>query len=106
MSSERRQDRRVPIDLWIEAEEGDETYFQRAANLSVGGAYFTQTVPQKVGTQAQLKFALPGDDREIRCRGEIVSTPEKGLGMGVHFIDLAPSDRDRIEALILKLATE
>ncbi len=106
MSSDRRQDRRVPIDLWIEAEEGPDTYFHRAANLSVGGAYFTQTVPQKLGTQAQLKFGLPGDETEIHCRGEIVSAPEKGLGMGVRFVDLKPTDRASIEALIAKLAKE
>jgi hypothetical protein len=106
MSSDRRQDRRVPIDLWIEAEEGDDTYFHRAANLSVGGAYFTQTVPQKLGTQAHLKFGLPGDEAEIHCRGEIVSSPEKGLGMGVRFIDLKAPDRIRIEALIAKHSKE
>jgi uncharacterized protein (TIGR02266 family) len=104
MAGERRKDRRVPIDLWIEAEEGEDLYLQRAANLSVGGAYFAQTVPQKLGTQVHLKFSLPGDEREIRCSGEIVSAPEKGLGMGVRFLDLAEADRVRIEALIQQLA--
>ena len=100
---DRRRDRRIPIDLWIEAEEGDELYYQRAANLSAGGAYFAQTVPQKLGTHVHLKFSLPGEPAEIACNGEIVSAPEKGLGMGVRFLDLGEKDRALIESVITRL---
>lgn len=105
MGQERRKDRRVSVDLWIEAEEGDDLYMQRAANLSVGGAYFVNTVPQKVGTHVKLRFSLPGEPGEVECTGEIVSASEHGLGMGVRFVDLAASDRERIEKLIERLAS-
>lgn len=104
--NERRRDKRIPIELWIEAEEGEDLYLQRAANLSVGGAYFAQTVPTKVGTQVKLRFELPGEPGEISCLGEIVSAAEKGLGMGVRFVDLAEVDRARIEKLIARLEGE
>ena len=104
MDQDRRKDRRVPVNLWIEAETGDELYFQRAANLSAGGAYFAQTVPQAPGTQVLLRFQLPGDAAEISCKGEIVSAPEKGLGMSVRFLDLSEGDKGRIEQLIARLA--
>ena len=104
--NERRRDRRVPVDIWIEAEEGDDLYLQHAANLSVGGAFFAQTVPTKVGTEVKLKFELPGGGPEIHCTGAIVSAAEKGLGMGVRFLDLAESDRLRIEALIERVGVE
>lgn len=104
--NERRRDRRVPVDIWIEAEEGDDLYLQHAANLSVGGAYFAQTVPTAVGTKVKLRFELPGGGPQINCTGAIVSAAGKGLGMGVHFLDLADADRARIEALIDTVGTE
>ena len=97
-ADDKRQQRRMPVELWIEAERDGELYFQRASNLSVGGAYFAQTIPLPLGTRVALKFSLPGDEHLIRCDGEIVTA--KDLGMGVHFIELSEADRTRIEALI------
>lgn len=96
--SDKRTQKRIPVEIWIEAERAGELYFQRASNLSVGGAYFTQTVPLPVGSEVALKFSLPGDSYEIKCQGEIVTA--KDLGMGVNFKKLAPADRARIQKLI------
>ena len=96
--NDKRREQRVPVDLWIECERDGEVYFQRASNLSVGGAYFTQTIPLPLGTQVALKFTLPGEQDEILCQGEIVSAKE--LGMGVQFVDLKSADKGRIERLI------
>ena len=95
---DKRTQQRIPVELWIEVERAGELYFQRATNLSVGGAYFTQTVPLPVGSAVSLKFSLPGDAHEIACGGEIVTA--KSLGMGVNFKKLAPADKARIEKLI------
>ena len=95
---DKRKQKRVPIELWIEAERQGELYFQRASNLSEGGAYFAQTIPLPVGTRVALKFSLPGESHEICCQGEIVTA--KDLGMGVHFLGLADADRARILKLI------
>jgi uncharacterized protein (TIGR02266 family) len=100
-ASDKRKQERVPIELWIEAERDGELYFQRATNLSIGGAFFAQTIPLPVGTQVQLKFEIPGDPVEVRCKGEIVTA--KDLGMGVSFVDLKSGDRARIEMLISKV---
>lgn len=101
-SDDKRRQRRIPVEIWIEVEgEGErELYFQRASNLSVGGAYFTQTFPLPIGTRAQLRFSLPGEEHQIACAAEIVTTKE--LGMGVRFIDLSSADTSRIETLIDK----
>ncbi|MBX7097838.1 MAG: PilZ domain-containing protein [Myxococcaceae bacterium] len=96
--SDKRTQKRIPVEIWIEAERAGELYFQRASNLSVGGAYFTQTVPLPVGSEVALKFSLPGDPHEIKCQGEIVTA--KDLGMGVNFKKLAAADRARIQKLI------
>lgn len=97
--SERRRAKRVAVELWIEAEQKDDLYFHRAANLSAGGAFFAHTIPHPVGTVVNLRFTLPGDAQEIHCRGKVVSAPG-GLGMGVEFLDLSDVDRVRIERLI------
>lgn len=95
---------RIPVELWIEVSSQGELYFQRASNLSVGGAYFTQTFPLPVGTKVELKFELPGQSGEISCNGEIVTAQD--LGMGVRFLNLVSADEQRIEALIQKIAAE
>lgn len=97
-AEDKRRQRRIPVELWIELEGEGELYFQRASNLSVGGAYFTQTFPLPVGTQATLRFSLPGDEHQIQCGGEIVNAEE--LGMGVRFLSLTSEDERRIEALV------
>lgn len=102
-AADKRKQERVPVELWIEAERDGELYFQRASNLSIGGAFFAQTIPLPLGTKVSLKFELPGDAVEIRCNGEIVTA--KDLGMGVSFVDLKDGDRARIQALIAKAAS-
>ncbi len=102
MGTEKRRETRIPVELWIEASRDGELYYQRASNLSVGGAYFDQTIPLPTGTRVSLKFTLPGDSHEIACAGDIVSAKE--LGMGVQFIELAAADRARIERLIARHA--
>lgn len=99
--NDKRKETRIPVDLWIEAERDGELYYQRAGNLSVGGAFFVQTIPLPVGNRVSLKFTLPGDTHEIVCEGDIVSAKE--LGMGVQFVGLEPADRTRIQKVIAKL---
>jgi uncharacterized protein (TIGR02266 family) len=99
--ADKRKQERVPVELWIEAERDGELYFQRASNLSIGGAFFAQTIPLPLGTRVALKFELPGETVEIRCNGEIVTA--KDLGMGVSFLDLKDGDRARIQTLIAKI---
>ena len=101
-SADKRRQQRVTVDLWIEVERDGELYFQRASNLSVGGAYFTQTIPLPVGSQVSLKFTLPADTHEIQCKGEVVNT--KDLGMGVEFDQMLAADVERVEKLIAHLA--
>lgn len=99
---DKRRETRVPVELWIEVEREGELYYQRAGNLSVGGAFFVQTIPLPVGTRVALKFELPGDKGEIACEGDIVSAKE--LGMGVQFVGLAAADKARLEKLVARLA--
>jgi hypothetical protein len=102
--SEKRKETRVPVELWIEVSRSGELYFQRAANLSVGGVFFDQTIPLPVSTRVALKFSLPGENHEIVCEGDIVAAKE--LGMGVQFVGLVAADKTRIEKLISYLVSK
>ena len=99
---ERRRATRAPIDLWVEEEKGNELYFRRTGNISVGGVYFEQTIPHAVGTRVKLRFSLPGHPDVIETIGEIVNTPnvKDGLGMGLKFEGMSEPDRKRLERFI------
>lgn len=85
----RRAHRRLPVEMWVEEIRGADRYFQRSANLSLGGIYLDGTIPHPKGTVVQLKFTLPGDSEPIAVRGEIVGDPnEDRLGMNVKFVGI------------------
>lgn len=102
--TDKRHEPRVPLDLWVEASREGETYYQRALNLSVGGVYFAQTVPMPLSTRVTLTLTLPGETEGFSCQAEVVAA--KDLGMGMHFVNLSPSDRKRIEAAVERIETK
>jgi hypothetical protein len=101
--ADRRTQTRVPIEMWVEEKAVDAVYFQRSANLSIGGLYLENTVPHPVGTKLHLRFTLPGDAMEIAADAEIVKT-EGGLGMHLKFTALSASAAEQIERFIARAA--
>ena len=86
---ERRNEKRIPVEMWVEEVRGTDRYFQRSANISLGGIYLDGTIPHPKGTVVQLKFTLPGEQEPVEVRGEIVGDPdEERLGMHVKFLEL------------------
>jgi uncharacterized protein (TIGR02266 family) len=76
----------------IPVEVRDERGFSlhSSSDLSVGGVYFDRAIPQPVGSRVELTFRLPGEERTIRCAGEVVNVPDAlQYGMGVRFVDLS-----------------
>ncbi|MCC7073292.1 MAG: PilZ domain-containing protein [Deltaproteobacteria bacterium] len=92
-SRDRRTASRIPLDLWVEEEKGNELYFRRTGNVSLGGIYFEQTIPHALGTRVKLRFSLPGSTDVMEAAGEIVNTPQvkDGLGMGLRFTEVSPA---------------
>ena len=92
---DRRRAARAPLDLWVEEEKGNELYFRRTGNVSLGGIYFEQTIPHALGTVVRLRFSLPGNISLIEAQAEIVNTPllKDGLGMGLKFRELSDVGR-------------
>lgn len=101
---DRRRAARAPLDLWVEEEKGNELYFRRTGNVSLGGIYFEQTIPHALGTTVRLRFALPGNPALIEAQAEIVNTPQlkDGLGMGLQFTELSAE----AETALLKFLDE
>ena len=99
---DRRTEVRTPLDLWVEEEKGNELYFRRTGNVSLGGVWFEQTIPHALGTQVRLRFALPGAAAPVETTAEIVNTPAaKGsLGMGLRFLDLSAAARAALQAFL------
>lgn len=101
-SNDRRSARRIPVEMWVEESTDRELYFQRGANISVGGIFLERTIPHSKGTVVNLRFTLPEDTSPIKVKGEIVNVGEdpSELGMGVKFIGLTDADLKRIEQFI------
>lgn len=99
---DRRHASRVPLDLWVEEEKGNELYFRRTGNVSVGGIYFEQTIPHALGTRVKLRFSLPGSPDVIEAAGEIVNTPQvkDGLGMGLRFTEVPAEALTRLQKFL------
>jgi uncharacterized protein (TIGR02266 family) len=98
--NDRRAAARVPLDLWIEEDNGQDVYFQRSANLSAGGLYLEQAVPQPVGTTMKIRFALPGDKEQVRATAEIVKVEAADMGMHLKFVELPVEVTQRIAAFV------
>ncbi len=104
-ASDRREANRVPLELWMEEISGEDVYFRRTGNVSVGGVYFDRAIPHSLGTIVTLKFALPGDREMVVARGEVVNASghAENLGMGVKFIHVEGDGEARIRTYLKSL---
>jgi len=100
-AQERRESPRIPVEMWVEESTERELYFQRSANLSVGGIFLENTIPHPKGTVVNLQFTLPGDTSAIKVLGEIVNAAASDeLGMGIKFVKVDPEDERRIREFV------
>jgi len=75
-----------------------------ASDLSEYGLFIHELLPFEIGTLLGLTFRIPGLDRPILCSAEVVhkrdqfleGMPNRPIGNGVRFIDLAVADREQI----------
>ncbi|MBI5494260.1 MAG: PilZ domain-containing protein [Deltaproteobacteria bacterium] len=103
--TERRAGVRAPIDLWMEEEHGEDLYFRRVGNLSLGGVYFENTIPHRPGTEVTLKFSVPGQERIIEAHALVVSAKDRAeFGMGLRFLSMHDKDRELLQTYIAEVA--
>ena len=100
-SFERRRAVRVSVVIPIEVRDAHGFSLHSCSDLSIGGVYFDRAIPHPVGSKVELSFNLPGEERAIRCGGEVVNVPDTHqYGMGVRFVDLSPADEAMLVAFI------
>jgi hypothetical protein len=73
-ASDRRQEPRVSVDLWIRQEYGHDVSYTHTADISTGGIQFDHGFPHPVGTEVELRFALPGEQHEFKVAAEVVGS--------------------------------
>ena len=101
--SDRRSQTRVPIDMWVEEQAENASYFQHSGNVSSGGLFLENTMPHPVGTRVRLRFTLPGESGDITTAAEIVKIETAPvLGMRLKFVDLPADAQARIERYIAR----
>lgn len=94
----RRQSQRVEVDLMVHCTVDGHSQQRRATNLSAGGLYLRSGLLLPVGARPLLEFHIPGDDKPIRCFGEVRSQVRALLpGMNVSFDGITTGDRVRLQ---------
>ena len=96
-NKDRRSAERLNLELWMEEISGDDIYIRRCGNVSAGGVFLDQAIPQPVGTVLTLKFALPGELEMLVARGTVVSAAHgEALGMGIKFVSFEGDGQQRL----------
>lgn len=89
-SGDRRESHRVPID--VEVRVGNGPYERHTGNVGIGGMYFVKPLDLPTGAMVQIRFVLPGMDKQIETKAEVVEITAVGqpsaVGTRVRFVDL------------------
>jgi hypothetical protein len=111
-----REFQRVSVDAFVKIAGADREYVFRTRDLSRSGLFLYTKVghiyPFKVGSTLQLE--LYDYDQYVTCRVVVVRVVEAGsgeaasypTGFGVRIVELADADRDRLAAMIERIARE
>lgn len=98
---DRREYFRARYFVDVEIEWGSATVRARTNDISLGGMLLEMENPLWLGAQFQARVAL-GDGSALGV-GCVVRQIVPGVGMGVEFLDLKPTDHTRLRKLIASL---
>lgn len=101
-ADERRASLRAPMRFRLRRADTADALDAREGNISVGG-FAWHGAALSVGTQVEAYFTLPGEQEELRVRGQVlhVSYGARGTSAHVRFLDL-PQDVERRVAQYLE----
>ena len=103
MSDKRRQ-KRVPLDIYLNKYMGGVPYMARTADISPEGMRLARLIePEHRGRRVGLQFQLPGSEEVIYAEGEVVRQwvdAREGTGSGVRFTLLTERHRRLIDAFV------
>jgi|SRR5579885_2660117 len=90
----------------FEDEAGEGFIYFYSTDISIGGLFLESDIPLKIGTRVFLSFALRDGESPIRTIGRVVRVEREAtdspytVGMGVQFVDLSDSAKERIQAYV------
>jgi hypothetical protein len=97
---ERRNAERVPFieDVFV-----DGSMRCRSSDISQGGIYISAIQSFEEGVVLDVKIPFRGE--ELRVRGEVRHC-QHGVGVGVMFVDLTDSQKEKIRQIVEAMAKE
>jgi hypothetical protein len=105
-ASDRRSDRRVPLDVLANRFLDGYPYLCRATDISRHGMRLRRfNEPLSRSQFVGLQFQLPGSEEVITASGEIVSRDEGVRALGIRFTHLAPSAAAAIDRFLARGAS-
>ncbi len=94
---------RVPVVVQLQCEGGISLAFGR--QLNVGGMFLETHQALPVSARVRLRFHVEKEDEIVEVLAEIKKAVP-GFGFGVEFIDMEPSDLERIETYVSRSLAE
>jgi uncharacterized protein (TIGR02266 family) len=96
---EKRQFKRVPLNVAVEATAGGRTLRFESRNISVGGLLLRGDETLHENDTFQMKFRLPGRNEMIAATGVVQHVSPEAF-MGVRFSELSEDVRRAIESYV------
>jgi hypothetical protein len=82
-NAERRDSARIPVPLLVREPALGGSYEAREGNLSIGGVLYWALHPP-VGGRVEIRFFIPGFQREVSAVGEVLRVSRDGPRFGTH----------------------
>ncbi|QDF05140.1 hypothetical protein BHS04_18300 [Myxococcus xanthus] len=103
--SDKRKNKRAPLDIYLNKYMGGVPYMSRAADISQEGLSLARLIePQHEAKRIGLQFQLPGSEEIIYAEGEVVrewaELGAKRERSGVRFTLLTDRHRKMIDAYV------
>ena len=91
--SDRRESRRVPVDLLVRDLTLGGSFEPKRGNLALGGVYFDDLHPP-AGDRVEVRFILPEGRRTIHALAQVIEAVPAGDAFGVRlrFLDIPLED--------------
>jgi len=105
--ADRRRSERKELVVRVDYSSIDELFSEFTSDINEGGLFIETEKPRPMGTEVELSFNLPGNERAVETLGRVVriSSGEGNSppGMGIEFDELAVAERQRINEIIRSL---
>ena len=110
-----RKDNRVELQLMVDYKCEDNFLFEYSSNLSQNGIFLLTQKPLSPGTRLELRFDIEDQSDApytIKVLGEVIwvnvlktrKSSADQVGMGIKFVNLDAVSKEKIRALVKRIA--